>query len=93
MLSIFSRNMPLLPYYEINPCPFCGGDASPNSNWRDTWVDCHICGAKGPVFPRKGLSKAVQAWNNRSYKKRLKGQIQLQLSAPIPPIGQNHEDI
>lgn len=50
----------------IEKCPFCGGPASPNRDWRDCWVDCDFgCGAKGPKFPRKDFIKAIEAWNTR----------------------------
>lgn len=91
MLLMFTTT--LMPYHDIKPCPFCGGDSSPNCNWRDTWVECDSCDARGTAFLRRDLLKAVQAWNSRSSKKRLTGQIHLQLTAPIPPKDQNYENI
>lgn len=49
----------------IEPCPFCGGKSSPERNWRDSWVECDTCGARGQTFQRNYWLKAIQAWNNR----------------------------
>jgi hypothetical protein len=56
--------------HHIEPCPFCSKRASPNNNWREVWVDCDTCGAKGPVFSRTDVNymNAIAAWNRRVVK-------------------------
>lgn len=47
---------------ELEPCPFCGGDAIP-PNERDHHVSCSKCGASGANWAE--YDSAVEAWNTR----------------------------
>ena len=53
---------------ELNPCPFCGGEARPMAqHWDDGshiwWVECRVCGAEAKRCD-DGL-EAIDAWNAR----------------------------
>lgn len=56
------------PYLPIDRCPFCGGMASPDRDWRDAWVGCDNkdCGVKGPKVQRKFMDQAIIKWNTRA---------------------------
>ena len=60
-------------YYDIKPCPFCGGKASIKVfYWRET-VACERCGAL--MFPYSGMPMdvLVDAWNHRDASSQERG--------------------
>lgn len=61
----YGLHPPMIP---IERCPFCGGMASPDRDWRDAWVGCDNkeCGVKGPRVPRKFIDQAIIKWNTRA---------------------------
>ena len=58
----------------LNPCPFCGGEAVLcNDDRNSSSVECASCGAAVPFFPRLPENagkyrdiQAVSAWNKRT---------------------------
>ena len=47
---------------KLLPCPFCGGEAHYDKDWKD--VQCIVCNAR--IFNHfKTKREAVEAWNNR----------------------------
>jgi Lar family restriction alleviation protein len=52
---------------KLNPCPFCGGEASPlcyKSGCNVYFVKCGRCGARTPIDKDKG--KVMAIWNRRA---------------------------
>lgn len=47
------------------PCPFCGGEATVDSDWPSAHcVECEQCSAAGPFDETK--EQAITAWNTRT---------------------------
>lgn len=66
-LDEIERLYPVLP-----KCPFCNGYSSPNSHMGKCWVECDVCGARGPKFvmefndTKPAYVRAIMAWASRN---------------------------
>lgn len=51
--------------YVALPCPFCGGEATPNHAWEDgvSYLYCKFCGARTRDF--HDIKDAYEVWNER----------------------------
>ncbi|MCK5616809.1 Lar family restriction alleviation protein [Candidatus Pacearchaeota archaeon] len=52
----------------IKRCPFCGGDAKLEADidLMEVYVECYVCGARGPYFDSGEDNKATEDWNKRA---------------------------
>lgn len=53
---------------DLKPCPFCGGEATHDTNGSEIWVICKKCGARcaGSFFSgKKGVQIVNERWNKR----------------------------
>jgi Lar family restriction alleviation protein len=64
----------------VKPCPFCGDVktlrtiADPNQGGKWGYIECGICGARGPEMrtgyldPKHWRHRAIDEWNRREVK-------------------------
>lgn len=54
---------------DLKPCPFCGGQATYDTNGTAFWVICKECGAKTAITfidGRAGKKIVTDRWNRRA---------------------------
>ena len=72
---------------DLNPCPFCGGEAAPTAHLQYSWFApvCKSCGARGPSVRiqagashqamRELMNKADELWNTRVEPEEQSGKV------------------
>lgn len=52
---------------DIQPCPFCAGDAELDEESDDVvFVRCDSCSAQGPAYDPEEVDTAIDIWNQVS---------------------------